>query len=842
MEVRLLQSVPASVWNQWSVRVCVGGGPNCATVSLSAATLSANGFYLVFAKTLNSTYYDFGGMDMVLRDASGAAIDYVSIGNYSTQLSGLNCSTFPYPTTAGNVGNTFNVHRSPDGTGAWSFAPGNSYGSTEGETNDDDPPPGLDHIRLVHDGAGLTCASEAVHVKACADAACSALFAGPVEVSLGTAPPGGIWTPNPVTFSGETTVLLRFTDGGAVTLLAEATAPAATNPTQCENIGGGTPCEMVFAHVGVLLDGDGNDGIPKSDVPEQIAGKPSSVGYNAATQRVRVVRTDDETGACVAALQDTVLAAQFSYVVPDTAEGLSDNTLNILAASTATVTSAGAAESVDLEFGSDGSAPFSFQSMDAGRYALRVDMDIPVFDESDEPTGDVIQSHDTSNAFVVRPLAVYVEADGNPGAEDHDGPVFKRAGEPFGLAFRSLRWQPALDGSGDGRWDACVSPAPGLADPGVYARVPAWEINEPAPALVQPSGGVNPGLDYEAAVEFAAGASQATTTASFGEVGIIRFETSNGFLGAGVDVCSSNVGRFTPDHFDVTLDNTPAFAPACDGAFTYMSQWFEYHTAPEVHIAARNTDGQITRNYDGDWWRLPDLVPVYEHAGDPDPLPDDVVFTADGTHDAIDCSAGGCEGEVTVGFGGQFTYDRDGDPVNPVNGAVRVSFAVQDDDGIAYAGNPFGFTVDFEAGNDEQRWGRLEMQNAHGPELLPLVVPMYSTYFLDGAFRLNTDDNCTAISAGEIDLDIQLSGGTTSADVLNTPASAGHLNVSLSAPGAGNTGYVDVTPDLSVTTGADLPWLTFDWDGDGNPRGPEARATFGVFGGNERHIYIRELP
>jgi len=90
--------------------------------------------------------------------------------------------------------------------------------------------------------------------------------------------------------------------------------------------------------------------------------------------------------------------------------------------------------------------------------------------------------------------------------------------------------------------------------------------------------------------------------------------------------------------------------------------------------------------------------------------------------------------------------------------------------------------------------------------------------------------------------DIQLSGGTTPPSVLSNPAVAGRLNVSLTAPGASNTGYVDLRPDLSVTTGADLPWLLFDWGGDGTERGPEARATFGVFGGNERQIYIRELP
>ncbi|OOG26795.1 hypothetical protein B1C78_04605 [Thioalkalivibrio denitrificans] len=844
MELRIMDpAVGADEYETWRVQSCYTGTGQAQGCSGWLSLVDAEDHYPWLLSATNAFHLGPSGvgMDVLLVDQNDRMIDYVSVGGFEDQRPGDCAPSFDdhHPLT-----NSHFIARLPDGTGEWSTqGPGGSGESTPGDTNDGEPPfPGPHHIRLIHGDTGLTCASEPVLVRACADASCATLHSGSVTVALGTSPEGGVWAPNPVPVNGETTVHLRYIAGGVVTLLAEATSPAATNPTQCGNSGDETSCQMVFADVGVLLDGIGDDGFPKSDVPGQIAGKPSDTGYNAATQRVRVVRTDDETGACVAGLQDTLLTAQFSYLVPVATDGLADNTLSIQAATTATLTSSGAPESVNLEFGSDGSAPFSFQSMDAGRYALRVDLDIPVFDESDDPTGDVIPSHDTSNAFVVRPLAVYVEADGNPAAEDHEGPVFERAGVEFGLEFRSLRWQPGLDNDLDGRWDACVSPGPGLADPGGYARVPAWDIGEPGPVLVQPSGGSNPGLDYQAGVEFGAGAAQTSATASFGEVGIIRFETDAGFHGEAVDVCSSSIGRFTPDHFDVTLVDTPSFAPACDGTFTYMSQWFEYDTMPEVHISARNADGQVTRNYDGDWWRLPDIDPLYEHAGDPDPLPDDIVLTEDATHDAIDCSAGGCEGEVTVGFGGQFTYDRDGDPVNPINGAVRVSFDVEDGDGIAYAGNPFEFSVDFEDGNDEQRWGRLEMQNAHGPELLPRTVPMVTTYFLDGTFRLNTEDNCTLVNAGDVDLDIQLSGGTTSADVFNTPASAGRLDIELSAPGAGNTGYVDVTPDISTSNGADLPWLEFDWDNDGTPRGPEARATFGVYGGNERHIYIRELP
>ena len=73
----------------------------------------------------------------------------------------------------------------------------------------------------------------------------------------------------------------------------------------------------------------------------------------------------------------------------------------------------------------------------------------------------------------------------------------------------------------------------------------------------------------------------------------------------------------------------------------------------------------------------------------------------------------------------------------------------------------------------------------------------------------------------------------------------GAAGLSLIGPGAGNDGTVDIVVDLSVATGAGLPWLQYDWPSDGNMDGvpdddPVGRATFGIFRGNNRIIYMRE--
>jgi MSHA biogenesis protein MshQ len=64
---------------------------------------------------------------------------------------------------------------------------------------------------------------------------------------------------------------------------------------------------------------------------------------------------------------------------------------------------------------------------------------------------------------------------------------------------------------------------------------------------------------------------------------------------------------------------------------------------------------------------------------------------------------------------------------------------------------------------------------------------------------------------------------------------AGDFNLRLAAPGDGNQGSVTVT--------AAVPdWLEYDWNtavpGDEDPSG---QATFGVFGGEARQIYTREV-
>lgn len=72
-------------------------------------------------------------------------------------------------------------------------------------------------------------------------------------------------------------------------------------------------------------------------------------------------------------------------------------------------------------------------------------------------------------------------------------------------------------------------------------------------------------------------------------------------------------------------------------------------------------------------------------------------------------------------------------------------------------------------------------------------------------------------------------------DQFAQPPAAGSFNLILAAPGAGNSGSVVIEATVPV-------WLRFDWDtaaaGDEDPSG---QATFGLFAGQPRHIYMREI-
>ncbi|HLF22332.1 MAG TPA: DUF6701 domain-containing protein [Burkholderiales bacterium] len=341
----------------------------------------------------------------------------------------------------------------------------------------------------------------------------------------------------------------------------------------------------------------------------------------------------------------------------------------------------------------------------------------------------------------------------------------------------------------------------------------------------------------------------------------------------------SGFGRFIPDNFNVIF-NTPQFGTAC-GTFTYVGRTFTYTTAPAIIVTARNGTNNgltnaTTNNYAGAYMKLSNAAgtslnqtPYDTQAGrysrfdalgggatpalDTTGLP---VTTGDPTIGAFINGVG----TLTFASGTGLVFTRT-IPSAPFDADIALALNAIDTDGVAYAGNPAAFGaatsgngMAFSSGK-AMRFGRLLLQNAFGSELQTLPLPMQTQFFQNPAngFVRNVNDNCTSIATITLtnNLAPPVTGanptksvkGATSTTATFGIVSGGDAGLTFSAPGSGGDGYVDVTIDPGVVPAH----LQFDWDGvdqggDGNlyDDNPQARATFGIYRGSPRHIYLRE--
>ena len=623
-------------------------------------------------------------------------------------------------------------------------------------------------------------------------------------------------------------------------------------------------------------------------IPTQIAGKHSNEGFGAKDLALRAVKaSDSDPSVCATDLflngstRDIELGAECrnpatcaGNVVKVTNNGTIDASITTNDDNAATLTSA--YTTVSLTFGANSTAELHILYPDAGQMALHARYDLA------NPAGTYMTG--SSNDFVVRPFGFKVTATGNPAAADQDGTVFKAADEDFTVNVSAVVWESGDDGNNDGvpdghesgDTDPTTPVAPGITDnavlPNFGQESGGGEDVVLTAVLYLPAGGADSGLDGGTSItSFVAGAGS-TATARYAEVGIIEITAAvadSDYLGAGQVLSKSGrVGRFTPFEFTVSsIPATPTFSPGCNADttdFTYLEQPFVYTTDPQVTITAVSKLGSTTTNYDGVWWKLsdPDLPNdkvtfTYTHDGGALPGGTTLDSAAATQEFVVDCTGGACDGAILFTLSGPLSYTRTITPVAPFNAAVDITFNnLTDGDGVTYAGNPFKFdNVVFTVGANEQRWGRLAIGEAVGDPAITLDVPVTAEYYDGAAFVTNADDDCTAfVLASDVKLSNEATGspqdgdqpmnigaGTTSVTSGNGLLANGQDLMTFSFPGAGNTGLVDISLDLTTLTGADLVWLYYDWDADGTfDTTATGRASFGIISGPESVIYSRE--
>lgn len=343
---------------------------------------------------------------------------------------------------------------------------------------------------------------------------------------------------------------------------------------------------------------------------------------------------------------------------------------------------------------------------------------------------------------------------------------------------------------------------------------------------------------------------------------------------------SSGFGRFIPDNFAVSF-NAPQFTTACSvGTFTYVGRPFNYATEPIITVTARNGTNNgltnaTTRNYAGDYMKLANnhLTPTTQAerylrfdalGSDTTPVLDTFGLPATTADPVIGSFADGV-GTLTFSSGTMgLAFSRGSAvPSKPFSADIALAINVVDSDGVVFSNNPASFGaatagngIAFSNGNNI-RFGRLRLHNALGSELLALQVPMTAEYWNGLSFVTNTLDNCTQIGIGNIGL-ANFTGNLSPGDTTVTTGAAfvtGVGKLTLSAPGNGNTGSVDLVANLGasatimpcislssnpITTGANHSYLRSRWCGSGYDKDPVARVTFGVYKGASEMIYIRE--
>jgi len=592
--------------------------------------------------------------------------------------------------------------------------------------------------------------------------------------------------------------------------------------------------------------------------PIQVAGKPQSIG-------VALWRRDPGTGTCAIATGYTGAKALDAWITRDALDP--NGAAPTIGASSLPGSAPApnpASNNLTLTF-SAGLATISLATSDVGKYALNLRDDTRSFASAVDIAG-------ASSAITTRPFALgltevkkgagsCVPLSGapicNPGGTASAGAKFVAAGDTFSVTVAGYLWSAADDADANGIPDAGAD----VTNNGVTPSF-AWLTTLSAAAPITPAGGVTGvigGGSGIAAASYASGRA-VTSTVTYSEVGSVtlRADASNYLGSAGVDISgmSGVIGRFYPAQFAL-LGGSTTTAACVAGGYTYMGQG---GITLGFVLEAQTASGTRTQNYAAPGYATGTLSAAAENADAGVDLSARLVLP----------TASWVAGRYSI-TAGIATFSRAASPDGPYD-SLQIGVRVMDPDGAVLSArnmNPATSGDCVAAGtctavvvgaSTKVRFGRLRVGNAYGSELLALVVPVEAQYWNGIGFTRHTDDSCTTLPGGSVALGpyTQRSGATLAPapTTLSVPAGAltgGTKLLSLSAPGAGKAGTVDIAINLGasssenlcvadnfMTSGANLGWLRGRWCGAAHDRDPTARATFGIYRGATPFVYQRE--
>ncbi len=699
-------------------------------------------------------------------------------------------------------------------------------------------------------GAGLTCEAAPVTLVAHDELHNSLTPSSGTSIDLSTTPGSGVWFGD-----GDNTIAVGF-DGSVTsrTLYLQQLTPATLNM----NISGADQDanedeNIVFSDTGLFFYADGNadgnaDDLDTNGVGDPIPNQVAGVTYTQAIVSAR--RTDEVTGSCVSALTaNATLPVRLAYRCDNPTSCVNDNDLQVNGTPINENNLVDAIDydgvSINLSFDAEGEAVFPFAYDDVGQIQLFGEVDVAATDE--DPAFTLSGS---SQSFVVRPYELSVHlvesaaGDSNPGTLG-TGAGFVRAEEPFVIGVKALN-------------------SNGRETPNYGSEITAESVQVQAASIEFPSGATEGSLSNGQAFTHDGGGEFTNNTVEWSEVGTLKVRASvadGDYLGAGavfLDSVSGNIGRFYPDHFELSEDS---LGNACND-FTYMDQ-------PAINVAyklsAIGFQNGTLKNYDNTTltgYTVATVAHSLENNNDGvDLIPRFSAATSTWVAGEYTLADGAAQfSRLAAGPDGTFSQLALGVVLSDALDArvlqsLDMNAGTADDcvAGASCSAAQVGSTFDV-------RYGRLVTADSFGSENAPLPVKFQTEYWNGSSFVINAEDSsaapvsdgCTSVLRTRllmgndsplvdtvadfvVDVGVNTSTGVFTSDATDVFFDAGSANLVFTAPQAVGSFSLQV---VNVEA-----WLRHDWDQSGAADDndlPVATISFGSYRGHDRIIYWRE--